>query len=783
MMATVMGKVVDSHGLDDKAVMARGKLLRAFSSDLADDEDIEADGLVQVPKSELITVMRQLKQMKKCLTSSGGAGSSASGSSGGQRKSADGRARGLSLEVKMEKPSKSVASAAPVTPLRTTGKQNELAPDWLAKAAKSAKTEMKSEQRDKEKERGSDMEITKDELREGAKDESEEETESEDDEDDSESEAPREAAKSERYDESPETSQEQLKREQFIESEGDPSVSQGSTLGRGLVATLRKKLTSLQVNVQAKGSSGHHHSSDRRSRRVKEEIVQISDSSGGEGGRSRRNKGDEPTSKRRKDKRKRSLTMSPESGKQRKKKMAKERERRRRSRSRSRSARRRNNSGRSRTPLSPPREQSGRSRDAHRGGDRRSDRRSDGRDALSSRSSGDRLIAVKQQPERYTPSRGEVSDASNFIRRHACRTHEEPFTHSSMLGASDPFSTSGHFHFGDDRSSKEELARALEIFYLDEGWSKLYFTEHPTDLYAYVEDIDVEGTRDSGIPKLMCPASDDYELLLWRATALRRQFPKATMRCALYESSGWYSSSELYKESYHVVWLDIIVDKPTAVQVRRASIEYLEEEAKKPNHPLGHLLRRVSSINPYNTWNRIFDETAVRSKIGLRMPLCDKRSLKLHESNRRFTDEYRPVLPVGLLEFEFVPNERDRSGEVCSRVRVLERCDKRPLWEWALLGMCRRPSSVKPSYFVTPVLKEPVVLSDSKRKNPNRRPGSGTSGPGSGCSSRFDMKGKGKGKDKGKSKGKGKDKGQGKGKDSKGKSSSWESSSSRWGRN
>ncbi|CAE8600393.1 unnamed protein product [Polarella glacialis] len=299
---------------------------------------------------------------------------------------------------------------------------------------------------------------------------------------------------------------------------------------------------------------------------------------------------------------------------------------------------------------------------------------------------------------------------------------EQPYTHSSMAGARDSCANgTGRFFFEDSREIQTQLAKAMATFFLADQ-SKLYLTEHPSDLYAFVEDLDIEGTRTSGQPALMRPKDGDLELLKWRATALRRLFPTADLRCALYEASGWYSGSELYKESYHLIWHNLILCKEKAVLARQATIEFFEQESQKPNHPLKFILEQARRYNPYNTWDTIFDATTTRPKVGLRLPYSDKRS---RMADGRFVDEHRPVLPVAELLFEFARSDLDPSFEICTRVTQVERVERKATWEWALLGMCRRAGDVcSPTYFRPPQLQRPPV---ARRAGRSGGPGSGSS--------------------------------------------------------
>eukprot|EP00913_Durusdinium_trenchii_P001424 g1318.t1 len=65
----------------------------------------------------------------------------------------------------------------------------------------------------------------------------------------------------------------------------------------------------------------------------------------------------------------------------------------------------------------------------------------------------------------------------------------------------------------------------------------------------------------------------DYELLKWRAKILHKVFPGSEpLRLVLYEACGWYTGTGSFKESYHLVWPEILVDKETAIAARTGMI-------------------------------------------------------------------------------------------------------------------------------------------------------------------------------------------------------------------
>ncbi|CAJ1330235.1 unnamed protein product [Effrenium voratum] len=323
--------------------------------------------------------------------------------------------------------------------------------------------------------------------------------------------------------------------------------------------------------------------------------------------------------------------------------------------------------------------------------------------------------------------------ARNLFRRHACRSREELFTHSSMLGGRDPLCQgTGKYSFPDNKNTRGELALAMQAFHKDaeSGGAKLYLCEHPSPVYAFCEDLDVIAPLEKGLPSLMRTRAGghDWELLKWRATALHRIFPHLPeeMRCVVFSASGFYRGCEQFKESYHLVWPKLLVTKETAKQIRDHTLDTFEELTAIHNHPVAQLLQTAQQYDESNSWPRIFDATTTRPSIGLRMAYSDKRSVepgtKAETAHKVFFDENRPVLPVAELEFEF------SSGE-CSRAVVVATNEEKQPWEWALRGMVRReegqqPVSARPA-------KRPRRQPTPPRK-PWRGPGSHNQPPGGG---------------------------------------------------
>ncbi|CAK9109727.1 unnamed protein product [Durusdinium trenchii] len=282
------------------------------------------------------------------------------------------------------------------------------------------------------------------------------------------------------------------------------------------------------------------------------------------------------------------------------------------------------------------------------------------------------------------PSHIEIQRAEQFLRRHAVAADVKEFTHSSMKGFGDEYArNSGKFKFPDDPGSRADLAQTIETAHrLSEHMSgtrlKLFLCEHPTEIYAFVEDIDIVGDSKGGCPSVMRhPGSKqfDYELLKWRAKILHKVFPGSEpLRLVLYEACGWYTGTGSFKESYHLVWPEILVDKETAIAARRFTLEHFEAWSSEQEHRLSELLEKAQKFSPKNTWENIFDATTTRPTVGARMPYSDKRSRML---DNKFKQENRKVLPVAELVFHF-----EESQELPS-VQVVAHAEGKSHAEWA----------------------------------------------------------------------------------------------------
>jgi len=336
-----------------------------------------------------------------------------------------------------------------------------------------------------------------------------------------------------------------------------------------------------------------------------------------------------------------------------------------------------------------------------------------------------RVDAIQQAMPVYRVSESEVMKAQEFLKRHACRTLDEKYSHSSMAGTRDFFASgTGRFNFPDDDKSKQQLAQSITAMHRHNhehgSKHKLYLTEHPSDVYAFVEDIDIVGEINNGTPEVMRQPDGryDYELLKWRATALRKIFPSADMRCVLFEASGLYTGSGHFKESYHLVWPSILTNKARAKLAREKTVEYLDSFADDSDHPVTILRKKCKICHDFNDWDKVFDATTTRPTVGLRMPYCDKRSKKADGS---WTDEERRVVPVAELAFDF-------EGGLCTRVvQMAGRDDKTPA-EWVQRGMCRRGETAQMAYFGYP---EPLPDDARRRQRPGPRT-TGSGGPGRG---------------------------------------------------
>eukprot|EP00746_Dinoflagellata_sp_MGD_P155749 gnl/MRDRNA2_/MRDRNA2_85537_c0_seq7.p1 gnl/MRDRNA2_/MRDRNA2_85537_c0~~gnl/MRDRNA2_/MRDRNA2_85537_c0_seq7.p1 ORF type:complete len:219 (+),score=28.92 gnl/MRDRNA2_/MRDRNA2_85537_c0_seq7:95-658(+) len=124
-------------------------------------------------------------------------------------------------------------------------------------------------------------------------------------------------------------------------------------------------------------------------------------------------------------------------------------------------------------------------------------------------------------------------------------------------------------------------------------------------------------------------------------------YPNVTpLKLVLFKASGWDTSKQQHKTSIHAIWPGIVVDMDRANAVRSAIVAEFERRAKTEAW-LSNLTQKLQELDVKNTWDAIFDATAVRAK-SFRLPFNDK----VEEGNRK-KRQHRPLLQHILVHFYF----------------------------------------------------------------------------------------------------------------------------------
>ena len=120
---------------------------------------------------------------------------------------------------------------------------------------------------------------------------------------------------------------------------------------------------------------------------------------------------------------------------------------------------------------------------------------------------------------------------------------------------------------------------------------------------------------------------ESFAFIKYRSAVLREFYPQfTTLEVNIYSASGWNSTKEYMKVSFHLVWPEIILNEDTAKIIRERTMEKFEEWADDPSHPIAYFKKNVIDIDPSNTWDDVFDDTTTHETNGVRMPYCDKAS-------------------------------------------------------------------------------------------------------------------------------------------------------------
>jgi len=283
-------------------------------------------------------------------------------------------------------------------------------------------------------------------------------------------------------------------------------------------------------------------------------------------------------------------------------------------------------------------------------------------------------------------NRDRSSDEDEFLKQFAVY-HDQPYTHSSLRGATDRCTWSGRLAIP-DAWENPELARRVHqcIEKKYRAQQPLCWVEMHTPRYPFYEDIDVIGSTNpsEGPPEQLLMDSKIFWNL--RAELLHEMFPDIDkLELTLYKASGWNKDKGIWKASFHTVWRQLVVDSDRSEAVRNATVTEFEQRSKKSG-PLQDLANQLRRANECNRWNAIFDVTVIKGG-SCRMPFNDKVSGQPRQA------EGRSIVPVGVWTFDF-----DERGNV-RWFNQLHSAGDLSVEEWLQRGSVRIPPEKELSRF------------------------------------------------------------------------------------
>jgi hypothetical protein len=186
---------------------------------------------------------------------------------------------------------------------------------------------------------------------------------------------------------------------------------------------------------------------------------------------------------------------------------------------------------------------------------------------------------------------------------------------------------------------------------------------------------------------------------------LHELFPNLeSLDLTLFQAHGFQSEKQCYKESYHAVWKDLIVDKGRAHVIRLATIAKFNAESV-PKGRVFDLHKTLLEVDTRNTWEAVFDIASVRGG-SFRMPFCGKVYKNRIE---------RPILPEAIMDF------RCRSERLSCQV-LHDKTDKHLSdIDWIKRGRVRLlalPGESYPSLTQWRPVKLGALMKSSKSKAP-----------------------------------------------------------------
>eukprot|EP00667_Euglena_gracilis_P002405 EG_transcript_2404 len=309
------------------------------------------------------------------------------------------------------------------------------------------------------------------------------------------------------------------------------------------------------------------------------------------------------------------------------------------------------------------------------------------------------------------------------IRDYQCSRDDKEWTHSSLMGGRDWFTSTGKLKVPDNAFNT--MAEAVAISY--RAGRPMVFVERQSPHYPYTEDVDILAPACDAPPDdLLHPERKGQWFWRRRAEILKEMYPQINpLTLVLFTASGWTREKNCPKSSFHCVWPDLIVDMERAHVIRLKTLDRMAQDTKIPNGRVERLHQQLAGLmhdptgrlpDVPDVWDTVFDITAVRCG-SLRLPFNDK----WHHPSESL--ERRAMLPIGMYEFWFDGSQ----PPYCDEMRLVAGPQKYSIEKWVWLGSIRRSEDTPLTVWKTPIpdssWKDRRKPSARSSVNPRRPPG------------------------------------------------------------
>ena len=228
----------------------------------------------------------------------------------------------------------------------------------------------------------------------------------------------------------------------------------------------------------------------------------------------------------------------------------------------------------------------------------------------------------------------------------------------------------------------------------------LTLTEKRTQVIRFIQEVEIWGTQDDCVSASeLVDCQGAFMKLLGKIMGeIYPGQPNNFLDCVIFDSTGLSRTKGIMKTSVRLVWSSIVVDRTRAGKI----YDYVVFKFKDSQDPdIKALEERFLKLNSKdNQWNNVFSDSVYFSRLGVRMPLCDRVSpapLKKPEK--------RPFKPLGVIRCNYSITENGNEFQFAERFPS----DALTREEWIKIGCVRLDAGVEQTEWQAPNFVPPTA--------------------------------------------------------------------------